>query len=102
VELQRRVVRDHGIGREPARQEIRVDREVLRAGAAGHDGVKAAPDVQEMSGAHVLPQDRLACHGLARGTLPVRGSEVLKPEQGMRSETVQRPHDACRYSSDQT
>jgi hypothetical protein len=67
VKLQRRVVRDDRIGRESARQEKRVDLEGFREGAAGHDRVESAPDVQEVSRAQVLPEKR--------------GREILEPEQ---------------------
>jgi hypothetical protein len=95
VELQRRVVGDDGIGREPTRQEERVDQEVLRTASAGDDRVEALSDVQEVPGAHVVAENRLADCGLARISPTVRGNEVLEPENGVRREVVERLHVGC-------
>ena len=88
VELQRSVVSDHRVRCDSARQEEWVDLQILCGGAAGHDRVEAAPDVQQMSSADVLLEDRLARRGLARVTLSVRGREVLEPEHGVGGEVV--------------
>lgn len=77
MELKRRVVGDHGVGRGPTRQEERIDLEVLRGDATGHDRVQAAPHVHQVSGTQVLAQDRPGRRGCPQPAPAVRGDELL-------------------------
>jgi len=92
VELQRRVVRDDRVGRESARQQKRIDSQLVSGGAARHDRVQPAAQMHQMAGPEVLLERGLAGSRLARPICLVRGSEVLEPEHRVPGEVFDWPH----------
>ena len=98
VELQRRVVGDHSVRGEAARQQVRVELQGLGGRPTGDNGIKTPSDVQEVPCSKVLLQRRLARQAASACAARMRGNEVLEAEDGVSREVVEGFHLACQLS----
>jgi hypothetical protein len=84
MKLQCRVVGDHSVGGETAREDIRIDRDAIGGLSPGHHRIDASPDSQQVARLQVLLHRRQAGTGLQLPIRLMRAREVLQPKDLVR------------------